>query len=137
MAAHSIGLSYPNTLNSKQTDGISLVIEPTSTLAWPTTTAFADDYTPFGNPIHHTNYTRSRCSVRDLTKHTRASYDTARKLRSGQYTDLEVYAIRRMATSLEEPGRSRAIHILNEALKYRNLTPPKSNLPLTIPFLAC
>lgn len=36
-------------------------------------------------------------------------------------TDLEVHAIR---------------HLLNEALKYRNLTPPKSNLPLTIPFLA-
>ena len=41
-----------------------------------------------------------------------------------------------MATSLEEPGHSRAIHILNQALSFRNLTPPKSNLPLTIPFLA-
>ena len=44
-------------------------------------------------------------------------------------TDLEVYAIRRMATSLEE-------HLLNQALKNRNLTPPKGNLPLTIPVLA-
>ena len=41
-----------------------------------------------------------------------------------------------MATSLEEPGRSRAIHLINQALNSRNLTPPKSNLPLTIPFLA-
>ena len=42
-----------------------------------------------------------------------------------------------MATSLEDPGRSRALHILNQALKFRNLTPPKSNLPQpTIPFLA-
>ena len=41
-----------------------------------------------------------------------------------------------MATSLEEPGRSRALHLLNQALRFRNLTPPKSNLPLTIPFLA-
>ena len=68
--------------------------------------------------------------------HTHASFDAARHLRSGKYTDLEVYAVRRMATSLEEPGRSRAIHILNQALSYRDLTPPKSNLPLTIPFLA-
>ena len=45
----------------------------------------------------------------------------------------------RMATSLEEPGRSRALHLLNQALKYRNLTPPKSNVsnvPMTFPFLA-
>ena len=41
-----------------------------------------------------------------------------------------------MASNLEEPGRSRALHIINQALKYRNLTPPKPNIPLTIPFLA-
>ena len=41
-----------------------------------------------------------------------------------------------MAANLEEPGRSRALHILNKALIYRNLTPPKPNIPLTVPFLA-
>ena len=41
-----------------------------------------------------------------------------------------------MATSLEEPERSRATHLINQALSSRNLTPPKGNLPLTIPFLA-
>ena len=56
--------------------------------------------------------------------------------RSGRHTDLEVYAIRRMAANLEEPGRSRALHILNKALIHRNLTPPKPNIPLTVPFLA-
>ena len=51
-------------------------------------------------------------------------------------TDLEVYAIHRMASNLEEPGRSRALHIINKALQYRNLTLPKPNIPLTVPFLA-
>ena len=42
-----------------------------------------------------------------------------------------------MASNLEEPGRSRAPHIIiNKALHYRNLTPPKPNIPLTVPFLA-
>ena len=74
--------------------------------------------------------------LRNLTKHTRASFEAAKQLRSGKHTDLEVYAIRRMASNLEEPGRSRALHIINQALQYRNLSPPKPNIPLTIPFLA-
>ena len=74
--------------------------------------------------------------LRNLTKHTAASFEAAKQLRSGRHTDLEVYAIRRMAANLEEPGRSRALHILNKALIYRNLTPPKPNIPLTVPFLA-
>ena len=74
--------------------------------------------------------------LRNLTKHTAASFEAAQQLRSGRHTDLEVYAIRRMAANLEEPGRSRALHILNKALIYRNLTPPKPNIPLTVPFLA-
>ena len=74
--------------------------------------------------------------LRNLTKHTRASFEAAKQLRSGKHTDLEVYAIQRMAANLEEPGRSRALHAINQALKYRNLTPPKPNIPLTVPFLA-
>ena len=74
--------------------------------------------------------------LRNLTKHTLASFEAAKQLRSGRHTDLEVYAIRRMASNLEEPGRSRALRIINKALHYRNLTPPKPNIPLTIPFLA-
>ena len=74
--------------------------------------------------------------LRDLTKHTAASFEAAKQLRSGRHTDLEVYAIRRMAANLEEPGRSRALHIINKALLLRNLTPPKPNIPLTVPFLA-
>ena len=42
--------------------------------------------------------------LRDLTKHTAASFEAAKQLRSGRHTDLEVYAIRRMAANLEEPA---------------------------------
>ena len=55
--------------------------------------------------------------LRNLTKHTLASFEAAKQLRSGKHTDLEVYAIRRMASNLEEPGRSKALHIINQALK--------------------
>ena len=74
--------------------------------------------------------------LRDLTKHTSAPFEAAKQLRSGRHTDLEVYAIRRVAANLEEPGRSRALHIVHQALQYRNLTPPRPNIPLTVPFLA-
>ena len=47
--------------------------------------------------------------LRNLTKHTAASFEAAKQLRSGRHTDLEVYAIRRMASNLEEPRRSRAL----------------------------
>ena len=42
--------------------------------------------------------------LRNLTKHTAASFEAAKELRSGRHTDLEVYAIRRMAANLEEPA---------------------------------
>ena len=38
--------------------------------------------------------------------------------------------------SLEEPDRSRVLHLLHSALTFRNLTTPKTNKLLTIPFLA-
>ena len=126
-------------ITTPQTQSGRMAIHPPSTPHSPTTTGFSDGYddgSTLPNNLYCTSHKLHALTVlRDLTKSTRASYDAARRLRSGQYSDLEVYAIRRMATSLEEPGRSRAIHIINEALKYRNLTPPKTNQPLTIPFL--
>ena len=41
-----------------------------------------------------------------------------------------------MAANLEEPGRTRALQIIHKAMDCRNLTPPRANIPLTIPFLA-
>ena len=40
-----------------------------------------------------------------------------------------------MAANLEEPGRSRSLHIIHQALQDRNQTPPRPNIPLTVPFL--
>ena len=54
-------------------------------------------------PVLYTSHKLHALTVlRDLTKHSQASFDAARHLRSGRYTELEVYAIRR----IEEPGRS-------------------------------
>ena len=41
-----------------------------------------------------------------------------------------------MAANLEEPGRTRALRSIHKALQYRNLTRPRANIPLTVPFLA-
>ena len=40
------------------------------------------------------------------------------------------------SASLEEPDRSRVLHLLHSALSFRNLTTPKANKPFTIPFLS-
>ena len=139
---HSTGLTSHSASSSKQTAGNSADTEHISFHAWPQSLPPLSKATPtttFHSPTHTSHITqasRPHRPTRPHQTHTRASFDAARQLRSGKYTDLEVYAIRRMATSLEEPGRSRALHLLNQALTYRNLTPPKSNLPLTIPFLA-
>ena len=41
-----------------------------------------------------------------------------------------------MAASLEEPDRSRVLHLIHSALTFRNLTTPKANKSFTVPFLA-
>ena len=101
----------------------------------PTTTPPLAHHQPT-YPLRVPQASRTHSASRPDHDHTLASFEAARQLRSGRYSDLEIYAVRRMATSLEEPGRSRATHLINQTLRYRNLTPPKSNLPFTIPFLA-
>ena len=59
--------------------------------------------------------------LRNLTKHTMASFEAAK------YTQWHPFRPR---------GLCRALHIINKALQYPNLTPPKPNIPLTVPFLA-
>ena len=67
---------------------------------------------------------------------TRASYDAGKRIRSGQFHTLEVYSLYRLATHMEEPGRSRVKSLIGKALLFRNATVPKNSLPLHIPFLA-
>ena len=86
--------------------------------------------------LHTSQRLHALTNLRELSKHTRSSFETSTAIRSGKYTDLEIYAFRRMAASLEEPDRSRVLHLLHSALSFRNLTPPKANKPFTIPFLS-
>ena len=67
---------------------------------------------------------------------TRASYEACKRIRSGEFHTLEVYALYRLANHMEEPGRSRVKSLIGKALLFRNATVPKNNLPLHIPFLA-
>ena len=64
------------------------------------------------------------------------SFETAASLRSGKFHDWELYAFYRLAGHLEEPLRSQARFKMKQAFKFRNLTKPPMNSPLSIPFLA-
>ena len=86
--------------------------------------------------LHTSQRLHALTVLRELSKHTRSFFETSTAIRSGKYTVLEIYAFRRMAASLEEPDRSRVLHLIHSALTFRNLTTPKTNKPLTIPFLA-
>ena len=67
---------------------------------------------------------------------TRASFEACKRIRSGESHNLEIYASYRLATHMEEPGRSSAKSLIGKALLFRNATVPRNNLPLHIPFLA-
>ena len=71
-----------------------------------------------------------------LTSPGRIAFDTAASLRSGKFHDWELYAFYRLAGHLEEPLRSQARHQMTQAFKFRNLTRPPMNSPLSIPFLS-
>ena len=68
--------------------------------------------------LHTSQRTHALTVLRELSKHTRSSFETATAIRSGQYTDPEIYASRRMAASLEEPDRSRVLHLIHSALNF-------------------
>ena len=67
---------------------------------------------------------------------TRASYEACKRIPSGEFHTLEVYALYRLANHMEDIGRSRVTSLIGKALLFRNATVPKNNLPLHIPFLA-
>ena len=71
-----------------------------------------------------------------LTAPGRIAFETAASLRSGKFHDWELYTFYRLAAHLEEPLRSQARHKMKQAFKFRNLTKPPMNSPLSIPFLA-
>ena len=58
---------------------------------------------------------------------TRASFEACKRIRSGEFHSLEIYASYRLATHMEEPGRSSAKSLIGKALLFRNATVPKKN----------
>ena len=129
----SIGLSFSTTLNRKPKAGSSPNTEHTSSPALPPTSDSSDVSDDASKTISEPHLFASLTLLRSLTEHTADSFA---KQRTGRHTDPELYAIRRMAANLEEPGRAKALQIIHKAMQYRNLTPPRANVPLTIPFLA-
>ena len=71
-----------------------------------------------------------------LTSPGRLSFDTGRRLRTGEFHDWEIYALYRLANHLEQPKRGQARKLLASAMQFRNLTVPKGNKPVSIQFLA-
>ena len=49
---------------------------------------------------------------------TRASFEACKRILSGEFHTLEVYALYRLATHIEEPGKSRAKSLIGKALLY-------------------
>ena len=102
------------------------------TLNWPFISQLGQSLPAFSSPPQTTSHCPTTHPVyitlhaltvlRDLTTTPPANYGRV----ESRYTDLEVYAIRRVATSLEEPWAAVAPFGILNALKYRNLTPPKS-----------
>lgn len=73
-----------------------------------------------------------------LTSPGLIAFETAASLRSGKFHDWEIYAFYRLAGHLE-PRRTVEVTSqtqMKQSFKFRNLTKPPMNSPLSIPFLA-
>lgn len=57
-----------------------------------------------------------------LTSPGRLSFDTGRRLRTGEFHDWGIYALHRLANHLEQPKRGQARKLLASAMQFRNLT---------------
>ena len=65
---------------------------------------------------------------------TRASFEACKRIRSGEFHSLEIYASYRLATHMEEPGRSSAKSLIGKALLLRNATVPTKKYHCTFRF---
>ena len=121
---HSTGHSFHTTSNSKLKDGNSQSTEHISIPGWPPTNvsfdAYGNDNTPSENHtstlppsimLSHSSATLPNTQQPPLKQQNNcvaADAPTYRSLRHPPH-----------AANLEEPGRSRALHIINKALMYR------------------
>ena len=65
-----------------------------------------------------------------------SSFQAATKIRSQSLTDMEVYALWRIANNLEQPAKTRVCQLLRSAMQFRGSTIPQLKLRLRLPFLA-
>ena len=72
----------------------------------------------------------------DLAQLDASSFHAATKIRSQALTDIEVYALWRIASNLEQPATTRVCQLLRSAMQFRGCTVPQHKLRLRLPFLA-
>ena len=74
--------------------------------------------------------------IYDLISNSLASFTAAKHIRSNAVSPLQLYALYRLANNLEQPHRSIARSSISKALKFRQLSIPRCNKPLSVPFLS-
>ena len=72
----------------------------------------------------------------DLAPLDASSLQAAKKIRSQELADIEVYALWRIANNLEQPAKTRVRQLLRAAMKFRGCTIPEHKTRLRLPFLA-
>lgn len=87
-------------------------------------------------PSEHSHQRNAWKVLYHLSLPSKQSFEACKLIRSGTFDTLEVYALYRLASHMEEPGRSKVRGLISKTLTFRNATVPKKNLPLAIPFLS-
>ena len=72
----------------------------------------------------------------DLSQSDATSFQVSKKIRSQALTDIEVYALWRIANNLEQLAKTKVRQLIRAALKFRGCTIPEQKVRLQLPFLA-
>ena len=72
----------------------------------------------------------------NIAQRNHQSYQQLKQLRKSLYTTDNLYALYKMAATMEEPHKSIVRSKLAKCLRDKNLTVPKNNVPLCLPYLA-
>ena len=92
---------------------------------------------PTGHPCLHTYSVPQSWSILiNIAQRNNQSYQQLKQLRKSHYTTDNIYALYKMAATMEEPHKSSVRSKLAKCLRDRNLTVPRNNVPLCLPYLA-
>ena len=89
--------------------------------------------------IHPQAAIQKNCAMQllyDLAQLDASSFQAAKKIRSQALTDIEVYALWRIANNLEQPAKTRVCQLLRSTMKFRGCTVPERKMRRRLPFLA-